>query len=64
MKSERFSFLFPRRSLIYPKLVQAERKMRLSESKQELALCLPSVSILFKYKMKSEVFDFYFRGAA
>jgi hypothetical protein len=26
-----FSFLFPKRRLIYPKLVQAERKIRVSE---------------------------------
>ena len=48
MKSSWFSFLFRRCSLIYQKLVQGEWKMRLSESKQELALCLPSVSILSK----------------
>ena len=61
MKSERFSFLFQRCSLIYLTLVQTERKMRLSEKKTELAQVFSSVSILSKYKMKSERFSFLFQ---
>ena len=60
MKNERFSFLFQRCSLIYLTLVQTERKMRLSEKKTELAQVFSSVSILSKYKMKSERFSFLF----
>jgi len=55
-------FLFQSRSLIYQKLVQGEREMRLSEQKTELAQVFSSVSILSKYKINDKVNLFLFQS--